>query len=70
MGDAASIFNSMAKNEEKHGQQLSERRQKLFGDRPLRVSRDDIFDVEAPEPGARTLILRIWMTDPNPGRAI
>jgi len=51
-GDAASIFASMAKNEEKHGHQLSDRRQELFGDAPLRVSRDDIFDVEAPEPGA------------------
>jgi rubrerythrin len=51
-GDAASIFHSMAKNEEKHGHQLSERRQTLFGSKPLRVNRDAIFDVEAPESGS------------------
>ena len=51
-GDAASIFQSMAKNEEKHGRQLIERRQELFGDAPPRVSRSAIFDVEAPESGA------------------
>lgn len=51
-GDAASIFESMASNEEKHGHQLSDRRQELFGDAPLRVSSDDIFDVEAPDWGA------------------
>lgn len=51
-GDAADIFEFMARNEEKHGHDLSERRQKMFGDEPLRVSRDDIFDVEAPDIGA------------------
>lgn len=51
-GDAASVFASMAQNEAKHGQELSERRKALFGDAPMRVSRDDIFDVEAPEVGA------------------
>lgn len=51
-GDAASIFQSMARNEEKHGRQLSERRQELFGEEPMRVSRADIIDVEAPESGA------------------
>ncbi len=51
-GDAGSIFDTMAGNEEKHGHQLSERRQKLFGDAPLRVSSNDIFDVEAPDAGA------------------
>jgi rubrerythrin len=51
-GDAASIFQSMAKNEEKHGRQLIHRRQELFGDAPPRVSRSAIFDVEAPEVGA------------------
>lgn len=50
--DAASIFKAMANNEQKHGMQLREQREKLFGDAPLRVSRDDIFDVEAPEAGA------------------
>ena len=51
-GDAASIFLSMAKNEEKHGRRLAERRQELFGEKPLRVSKSAIFDVEAPEFGA------------------
>jgi rubrerythrin len=50
--DAASIFETMAKNEEKHGRQLADRRKKLFGDKPLRVSRTALFDVEAPEFGA------------------
>ena len=50
--DAASIFESMAINEEKHGQQLGERRKQLFGDKPVRVSKTAIFDVEAPEFGA------------------
>ena len=51
-GDAASVFQSMAMNEEKHGRQLIRRRQELFGDAPPRVSRSAIFDVEAPEVGA------------------
>ena len=51
-GDAASIFYSMARNEEKHGRQLRDRRQELFGDTPVRVSHTVIFDVEAPEVGA------------------
>jgi len=51
-GDAGSIFHNMAINEEKHGQQLNERRQELFGNKPLRVNADDIFDVEAPDAGA------------------
>jgi rubrerythrin len=50
--DAASIFESMAVNEAKHGEQLAERRQELFGDKPMRVSKTAIFDVEAPEFGA------------------
>ena len=51
-GDATSVFTSMAENEAKHGKQLAERRKALFGDAPMRVSRDDLFDVEAPEQGA------------------
>lgn len=50
--DAASIFQSMAMNEEKHGRQLRDRRQAMFGDKPLRVSSSAVFDVEAPEFGA------------------
>ena len=47
-----SFFASMAKNEEKHRKELSERREAMFGDAPARVSLDDLFDVEAPEVGA------------------
>jgi len=50
--DAASIFETMAINEEKHGRQLGDRRQELFGDKPRRVNKTAIFDVEAPEIGA------------------
>ncbi|MBM4061751.1 MAG: rubrerythrin [Planctomycetes bacterium] len=51
-GDAASVFASMAQNEAKHGKELAVRRKELFGDTPRQVSRDDLFDVEAPETGA------------------
>ena len=51
-GDAASVFASMAENEAKHGRELASRRKALFGDAPMRVTLDDLFDVEAPEVGA------------------
>ena len=51
-GGAGSFFASMAENEKKHGEQLSDRRKAMFGDEPARVSLDDLFDVEAPEVGA------------------
>ncbi len=50
--DAGAVFQSMAANEKKHGDQLAERRLALFGDMPPRVKLDDIFDVEAPDFGA------------------
>lgn len=50
--DATSIFELMAKSEEKHGLQLIARRRSLFGNKPLRVSSTALFDVEAPEVGA------------------
>ena len=50
--DAASFFSQMAENEKKHGQQLQEKRQSLFGDKPIRVNPDMIFDVEAPDVGS------------------
>ena len=50
--DAASVFASMAKNEAKHGKELANRRKALFRDAPVRVSRDEFFDVEAPDQGA------------------
>ena len=42
----------MAVNENKHGEQLAERRFELFGDERPKVKLDDIFDVEAPDFGA------------------
>ena len=51
-GDAASVFSSMAENEAKHGKELTKRREAIFGDIPVQVSRDDLFDVEAPDEGA------------------
>ena len=53
-GDAASVFESMAVNENKHGEQIAERRIALFGDQRPRVKITDIFDVEAPDYGAPT----------------
>ena len=50
--DAGSFFASMAQNEAKHGQELEARRAAMFGDRPARLTLDDLFDVEAPEMGA------------------
>ncbi len=50
--DAASVFQSMAVNENKHGEQIAERRLALFGDERPKVTLDDIFDVEAPDFGA------------------
>lgn len=50
--DAGAVFESMAVNENKHGEQLAERRLALFGNEPPKVRLDDIFDVEAPDVGA------------------
>jgi len=50
--DAGAVFESMAVNEGKHGEQIAERRLALFGDVPPKVRLDDIFDVEAPDVGA------------------
>jgi rubrerythrin len=47
--EAARFFAVMAKNEEKHGQALRSRRRVLFGDRPARVGRSQLWDVEAPD---------------------
>jgi erythrin-vacuolar iron transport family protein len=46
--DAANFFATMAGNEAKHGADLLERRQALFGTAPVRVTRDMLWDVEAP----------------------
>lgn len=45
---AADFFRLMARNEAKHGRELSERRQQLFGDQAPEVDRSMLFDVEAP----------------------
>jgi len=55
--DAGAVFQSMAVNENKHGEQLAERRLALFGDKPPEVTLDDIFDVEAPEFGAPSRLM-------------
>ncbi len=47
--EAAAFFEAMAGNEEKHGEELKKRRRALFGEVPRRVSRDMLWDVEAPD---------------------
>ena len=47
--DAAKFFSYMVENEAKHGRELLARRVQRFGDAPRAVTRDMIFDVEAPE---------------------
>ena len=40
--DAGAFFSMMARNEAKHGQELEERRAKLFGDAPAKLTLDDV----------------------------
>ena len=47
--DASSVFRTMAENEQKHADELSRQRKELFGDAPVMVNKDSLFDVEAPE---------------------
>ncbi len=47
--DASAVFRKMAESEKKHADELSIRRKKLFGDQPVVVNKDSIYDVEAPE---------------------
>lgn len=47
--ESARFFRFMAGNEKKHGDELRERRLRLFGDQPSAVDRAMLFDVEAPE---------------------
>jgi rubrerythrin len=47
--EAAGFFASMAKNEQKHGEDLRARRRSLFGDAPGRMKRSMLWDVEAPD---------------------
>jgi rubrerythrin len=46
---AATFFAAMARNEQKHGDELRARRRALFGDAPRRVTRQQLWDVEAPD---------------------
>jgi len=46
------FFATMAENEAKHGQELEERRKAMFGDAPVQLTLDDLYDVEAPDMGA------------------
>ncbi len=47
--EPARFFAAMAKNEQKHGEELRTRRRALFGDAPRRVKRSMLWDVEAPD---------------------
>jgi erythrin-vacuolar iron transport family protein len=47
--DAARFFTFMAGNEAKHGSELAARRQMLFKNAPVAVTRAMLFDVEAPD---------------------
>jgi rubrerythrin len=47
--EAASFFRTMAANETRHGEDLTLRRQDLFGDAPTSVTRSMLWDVEAPD---------------------
>ncbi len=49
--DAERFFRSMALNEAKHGSELRERRVRLFPATPQTVTRDMLWDVEAPDYG-------------------
>ena len=46
---AARFFHHMSANELKHAQRIGERRAARFGDQPVTVDRNLLFDVEAPE---------------------
>ncbi|MCW8930661.1 MAG: ferritin family protein [Gammaproteobacteria bacterium] len=50
--DAADVFRRMAVSEKKHAEELSHRRKELFGDAPVMVNKDALFDIEAPEVGS------------------
>jgi rubrerythrin len=47
--EAAAFFRIMAENEAKHAGELLVRRQELFADAARRVTRGQLFDVEAPD---------------------
>jgi rubrerythrin len=47
--EAGDFFASMARNEQRHGDELRARRHALFGDAPSRMKRSMLWDVEAPD---------------------
>jgi rubrerythrin len=47
--EAARFFATMARNEQKHGEELRARRHSLFGDAGRQVKRSNLWDVEAPD---------------------
>jgi len=47
--EAAAFFRSMMGNEIRHGAELAIQRRALFREEPSRISRDMLWDVEAPE---------------------
>lgn len=54
-GDAGEFFSNMAKFELKHAKDLSEKRQQLFKNAPVRTASLNIWNIEAPDHGdART----------------
>jgi rubrerythrin len=48
-GDAADMFRLMASYEQKHGAELAARRAELFGDAPRNLTRDSLYEIEAPD---------------------
>lgn len=50
-GDATDFFSLMARNEQRHGMALAERRRQLFGDAPSRLTADMVEEIEAPGTG-------------------
>lgn len=51
-GDAGDMFREMAVNEARHGAQLAERRLRIFGKAPRTVTREMLYQVEAPDLGS------------------
>ena len=51
-GDAASVFEMMAGHEARHAKELYDRRKELYGEKAMRVSQANIFDIEAPDAGS------------------
>jgi rubrerythrin len=47
--EAAAFFRTMSGNEQRHGEELRKRRERLFPKEPRTVNRSMIFDIEAPD---------------------